>query len=98
MLLLFKKEYQFIYSAFLQFVELVVSFIGGVWMYMYIYGTCRSFSIHRFGLIKFLGFLLTGVVVTPFKVAIEIIAVVWGLLTPKHKFYVVRKDLMQFSV
>lgn len=81
-----------------QFVELAVSFIGGVWMYMYIYGTCRSFSIHRFGLIKFLGFLLTGVVVTPFKVAIEIIAVVWGLLTPKHKFYVVRKDLMQFSV
>ena len=79
----------------MQFVELSASFIGGVWMYMYIYGTCRSFSIRRFGLVKFLAFLLTGVAVTPFKIMIEIAAVIWGMLTPKHKFYVVKKDLQQ---
>lgn len=64
-------------------------------MFMYIYGTWRSFSIRRFGLIKFLAFLLTGVLVTPFKVIVEIAAVIWGVLTPKHKFYVVKKDQQQ---
>lgn len=73
-----------------------VSFIGGVWMFLYIYGTFRSFSIARVGILKFILLLLTGVVVTPFKVLIENIAVVWGLFTPKHTFFVVKKDVIQY--
>lgn len=75
--------------------EVSSSFIGGMWMFMYIYGTYRSFSIRRFGVVKFIALLLAGIVVTPFKIAIEITAVIWGLLTPKHKFFVVQKDLLQ---
>ena len=65
-------------------------------MFLYIYGTFRSFSIARVGVFKFTLLLLTGVIVTPFKVLIENIAVVWGLLTPKHKFFVVRKDTIHY--
>ncbi|XP_046451309.1 beta-1,4-mannosyltransferase egh-like [Daphnia pulex] len=79
-------------------VDISVSFIGGVWMFLYIYGTCRSFSIARLGIFKFLLLLMAGVFVTPFKVVVENIAVLWGLLTPKHKFFVVKKDLNAICV
>lgn len=80
-----------------QVVDISVSFIGGIWMFLYIYGTCRSFSIARVGVFKFLLLLMTGVIVTPFKVVVENIAVVWGLFTPKHKFFVVKKDIAVVS-
>jgi hypothetical protein len=41
---------------------------------------------------------MAGVFVTPFKVVVENIAVIWGLLTPKHKFFVVKKDLNAICV
>jgi hypothetical protein len=84
--------------SLLQIVDISVSFIGGVWMFLYIYGTCRSFSIARLGIFKFLLLLMAGVFVTPFKVVVENIAVIWGLLTPKHKFFVVKKDLNAICV
>ena len=62
-------------------------------MFLYIYGTCRSFSIARLGVFKFLLLLMAGVFVTPFKVIIENVAVIWGLSTPKHNFFVVKKDV-----
>ena len=62
-------------------------------MYLYVYGTIRSFSVHRYGVIRCVLFLLAGVSVTPFKIIVESIAVIWGLVTPKHNFYVVTKDL-----
>ena len=62
-------------------------------MFLYIYGTCRSFNVARLGVFKFLLLLMAGVFVTPFKVFVENVAVLWGLFTPKHKFFVVRKDL-----
>lgn len=79
----------------LKLVDVCISFIGGVWMFLYIYGTCRSFSVSRVGIFKFVLLLLTGVFVTPFKVVVENIAVIWGLFTPKHKFFVVKKDIFQ---
>ena len=74
-------------------VDFLVSFIGGVWMYLYLYGTCRSYSIKRVPLIKLVAYLLMGTLITPFKLAVEICAVVWGLATPKHTFFVVQKDV-----
>ena len=67
-------------------------------MYLYIYGTCRSFCIARVGIFKFILLLLTGVIVTPFKVFAESVAVIWGLLTPKHRFFVIKKDFPQHIV
>jgi beta-1,4-mannosyltransferase len=60
---------------------------------MYIYGVFRSFSIRRVGIFKFLLLLLSCIFVTPFRIVVENIAVVWGIVTPKHKFFVVKKAL-----
>lgn len=84
-----------ILHIFSKIIDVCVSFIGGVWMFLYIYGTCRSFSITRVGVFNFLMLLLTGLFVTPFKVFVETIAVIWGLCTPKHTFFVVKKDILQ---
>lgn len=64
-------------------------------MWLYIYGTFRSFSITRVGISKFILLLLTGVVVTPFKVTAENVAVIWGLLAPKHRFFIVKKEVKE---
>ena len=75
-------------------VDTCLYFIGGVFTYMYIYGVCRSFKPARLGYVRFLALLLTGVLVTPFKLVVEIAAVVWGLVTPKHSFFVVDKRIV----
>ena len=68
-------------------------FVAGVWIYMYVYGTLRSFNVRRVGAFKVLMYVLMGIVITPVKILIEILAVMWGLVTPKHKFFVVKKGL-----
>jgi len=72
-----------------------VSFIGSVWIYLYFYGTVRSFSVSMVGIVRFIMFILMGILVTPFKLLIEIVAVVWGISTPKHTFFVVKKDIVK---
>lgn len=72
-----------------------VSFIGSIWIFLYFYGTCRSFSVSAVGMSRFAFFIVVGILVTPFKLLIEIIAVVWGIITPKHTFFVVKKDLIK---
>ena len=60
---------------------------------MYIYGVFRSFSIRRVGIFKFLLLILSCIFVTPFRIVVENIAVVWGIVAEKHKFFVVKKAL-----
>ena len=79
----------------LQGVNFVQAFQGSVWIYLYIYGTFRSFSIRKFGLKKVAMYVLMGFVLIPVKMMIEITAVFWGVMTPKHKFFVVKKDVTQ---
>jgi len=64
-------------------------------MYLYIFGTFRSFDVRKVGYIKVLFYVLIGTIATPFKIAIEILAVLWGITSPKHKFFIVQKDLVQ---
>ncbi|XP_037938798.1 beta-1,4-mannosyltransferase egh [Teleopsis dalmanni] len=74
-------------------VDFVCAFIAAVNIYMYVFGVIKSFSLYRFGLVKFLACVLGAVCTIPVNIVIENIAVIWGLVGKKHKFYVVQKDV-----
>ncbi|GAB0094502.1 Beta-1,4-mannosyltransferase egh [Sergentomyia squamirostris] len=76
-----------------QFFDFLCAFIAAVNIYMYIFGVIKSFSLYRFGLTKFLLCAAGAICTIPINVMIENIAVIWGLLGKKHKFYVVQKDI-----
>lgn len=75
------------------FLDLVCGFIGAVNIYMYIFGVIKSFPIHRFGPLKFCLFVCGALATIPFNIVIENIAVIWGVLGKKHKFYIVNKEV-----
>lgn len=73
--------------------DLLCGFLGAVPIYMYIFGVIKSFPIHRFGTMKFILFVCGALATIPLNVIIENIAVIWGVLGKKHKFYVVNKEV-----
>lgn len=77
--------------------DLVCAFLGGISVYMYIFGVLKSFSLYRFGLWKSIICIIGALCTIPFNLVIENTAVVWGLLTNKHKFYVVQKDVTKLT-
>ncbi|XP_076277360.1 beta-1,4-mannosyltransferase egh isoform X1 [Lasioglossum baleicum] len=74
-------------------VNFLCAFIAAVNIYMYIFGVVKSFSLHRFGIIRFVLCICGALSTIPFNLVIENIAVIWGLFGKKHKFYVVNKQL-----
>ncbi|XP_026491658.2 beta-1,4-mannosyltransferase egh [Vanessa tameamea] len=76
-----------------QLLDLICGFIGAVNIYMYIFGVIKSFPIHRFGPFKFFLFVGGALATIPFNIVIENIAVIWGVLGKKHKFYIVNKEV-----
>ncbi|XP_053678928.1 beta-1,4-mannosyltransferase egh [Anopheles nili] len=74
-------------------IDFVCAFIAGFNIYMYVFGVIKSFSLYRFGLIKFLACVLGALCTIPINVVIENVAVIWGLVGKKNKFYVVQKDV-----
>ncbi|KAL3267009.1 hypothetical protein HHI36_011157 [Cryptolaemus montrouzieri] len=74
-------------------VDFLCAFIGAVNMYMFIFGVIKSFTIYRFGLTRFMLCLVAALVVIPFNMVIENIAVIWGVFGRKHAFYVVNKNM-----
>ncbi|XP_076640753.1 beta-1,4-mannosyltransferase egh [Halictus rubicundus] len=74
-------------------VNFLCAFIAAVNIYMYIFGVIKSFSLHRFGIIRFVLCICGALSTIPFNLVIENIAVIWGLFGKKHKFYVVNKQL-----
>ncbi|CAH0669131.1 unnamed protein product [Spodoptera exigua] len=76
-----------------QSLDIICGFIGAVNIYMYIFGVLKSFPLHRFGPVRF--FLLIGgaLATIPFNIIIENVAVIWGMLGKKHKFYIVNKEI-----
>ncbi|XP_055615409.1 beta-1,4-mannosyltransferase egh [Toxorhynchites rutilus septentrionalis] len=74
-------------------VDFLCAFIAGFNIYMYVFGVIKSFSLYRFGVIKFLACVLGALCTIPINVVIENVAVIWGLVGKKHKFYVVQKDV-----
>ncbi|XP_046643232.1 beta-1,4-mannosyltransferase egh-like isoform X2 [Daphnia pulicaria] len=80
-----------------RFVDLCGCFVGGVIIYMNLYGTFRSYtySAKHVGIGKLLLLFILGFVLQPFKYILEIIAILWGLMTPKNGFAIVDKNVEQ---
>lgn len=74
-------------------VDFLCAFIAGFNIYMYVFGVIKSFSLYRFGVVKFFACVLGALCTIPINVVIENVAVIWGLVGKKHKFYVVQKDV-----
>jgi len=60
---------------------------------MYIFGVVKSFSLYRFGALRFLVCMVGVLLIIPLTLVIENVAVIWGLFGRKHKFYIVNKEL-----
>lgn len=71
----------------------ISTFCFAVSLYMYMFGLLKSFDLRDSVSKKMLLVFMLGQVSTLFlNIVVENIAVVWGLLTPKHQFYIVAKD------
>lgn len=73
------------------FLNVVVAFAAAINTYMYIFGVVKSFSLRRVGFVKFAVCLVCSILAIPFNVVIENVAVCWGVVSNKHRFYVVQK-------
>jgi beta-1,4-mannosyltransferase len=74
-------------------VDLTCAFLGGVSIYMYIYGVMKSFTLYRCGVVKTSIYIIGALCTIPLSLVLMNIAAVWGLLTNKRKFYVVQKEV-----
>lgn len=70
----------------------VSTFVGAIGFYLYIFGIFKSFELSKIGYLKYTIILAAALLTIPLKVIIEIMAVVWGLFTNKHRFFVVQKQ------
>ena len=61
---------------------------------MNFYGTIRSFVSNKGKISKIVFMICCGIVVQPVKVILEIVAILWGLFTPKNEFVVVDKNIL----
>lgn len=68
------------------------TFVAATSLYLYVFGVLKSFDVNKYGLVKYCAILVGALCTIPFNVAIEVIAVVWGIFGEKHKFYVVQKQ------
>lgn len=79
-------------DQFILFNFLVAS-VGAINIYMYIFGVFKSFSMQRLGMKRFALCLIGSLLTIPFNIVIENIAVIWGIVGKKHKFYIVQKEV-----
>lgn len=75
--------------------DFICAFIGAINIYMYVFGVVKSFSLYRFGMLRFLLCICGALCTIPFNILIENMAVIWGLFGHKHRFYVVNKEIKQ---
>lgn len=68
------------------------SFVTAVNMYMYVFGTIKSFSIYRVGLFKYCLCLIAVVFNVILSILMENVAVLLAVFSEKKKFYIVKKD------
>ncbi|CAH0561461.1 unnamed protein product [Brassicogethes aeneus] len=74
-------------------IDFLCAFTAAVNIYMYVFGVIKSFTMVRYGPVKLILYLSSLILVIPFNLVIENIAVIWGIFGVKHKFYVVNKNI-----
>lgn len=87
----------FIAIAFTYHSSLWISAIGSfcfpVTAYMYIFGVLKTFNLRETKIYMMLVYVIGAIVTLTFNIVIENIAVVWGVLSQKHQFYIVDKNV-----
>ncbi|CAL2036805.1 CBN-BRE-3 protein [Caenorhabditis brenneri] len=74
--------------------DFLLSFVGALNLYMYIFGVVKSFSHKYRNSFLRLGMYLAGALMTiPFNILIENAAVLVGMFGRKDQFYIVNKDI-----
>ncbi|KPM08486.1 beta-1,4-mannosyltransferase egh-like protein [Sarcoptes scabiei] len=68
------------------------TFVAAIGFYLYIFGVFKSFSINKIGFPRYILILIASLLTMPLKAIIESIAVIWGMATDKHQFFVVEKQ------
>lgn len=76
-------------------VDLLLCFAAGLSLYMYLFGVIKTFSLssRSRAWIRTPICLVGVILLLPLFVALEMIAVVWGIFGKKHKFHVVEKNV-----
>lgn len=69
------------------------SFCLAVTLYMYVFGLFKSFTFMNKPIYMLFVYLVGQILTLPLNMMIESIAVIWGLATRKHDFYIVEKDV-----
>lgn len=74
------------------------SFCFAVSIYMYIFGVLKTFDLKDTNIAMLFIYLLGAVITLSLNIIIENVAVIWGLIGPKHQFYIVKKDLKNSKI
>jgi len=72
------------------------AFSGAVLVYMYLFGTLKSFS--HLGLLRVIICMLAAVCLIPIFMVIENIATLYALVTKKQGFYIVQKEILATEI
>jgi beta-1,4-mannosyltransferase len=85
--------FAFFYPISCATIEIIGAVVGGITIYFQIFGTFKSLSFHRYGFLEVSLAVIGSICTIPLKIVVENTAVIWGLLTNKHQFYVINKKL-----
>lgn len=72
--------------------QLMAKFCLATTTYMYIFGFLKTYDLKPRSISIILLYLLIQTITMTFNAVVENVAVIWGLFSPKHHFYVVKKD------
>lgn len=90
--LVFATQYPLPSSYWCNFLS---TFVGAASFYMYIFGVFMSFDFYKIGIKKYILLIIGSLLTIPFNVIIEITAVIWGIFSKKHKFFIVQKQIQK---
>lgn len=74
------------------------TFCFAITLYMYFFGVIKSFALKQTSGFMLLVYLFSQVIVLPINIVCENIATIWGLLGPKHNFYIVGKEKTETKI
>uniref|UniRef100_A0A0K0F6R5 Beta-1,4-mannosyltransferase bre-3 n=2 Tax=Strongyloides TaxID=6247 RepID=A0A0K0F6R5_STRVS len=78
--------------------DFLVTLIGSVNLYLYVYGAVKSFSHkYRGSYFKIFLYIASAITVLPLNIVIENMASLMGTLASKDEFYVVKKDIIKLQ-
>ena len=74
-------------------IKFLISYVGGVTVYLFIIGTVRSFPLVRHGYMHFILRIICTILTIPVAALFEIVAILWALLSDKRQFHIVNKQV-----